>query len=103
MSNILSWISDWLRSQCNGDWEHMYGVKIGTADNPGWHVTIDLADTDLENLEMETEVIGNGDDDWFFYKVKNKQYFGSGDLSKLELLLQKFKELVEAPGNQFLE
>ncbi|WP_343691967.1 immunity 53 family protein [Chitinophaga sp.] len=95
MSEILSWISQWMNSQCNGDWEHMYGIKIGTADNPGWYVTIDLAETELEDLEMETDVTENAEDDWFFYKVKNKQYFGAGDLSKLEFLLYTFKKLVE--------
>lgn len=44
---------------------------------------------------METDVTENAEDDWFFYKVKNKQYFGAGDLNKLEFLLYAFKELVE--------
>ncbi|WP_343691963.1 immunity 53 family protein [Chitinophaga sp.] len=95
MSEILSWISQWMNSNCNGSWEHMYGVKIGTLDNPGWYVTIDLTDTELESLEMETDVIENSENDWYYYKVKDKKYFGAGDLNKLEFLLYAFKELVE--------
>ena len=36
---------DWYLSQCNGDWEHAYGVKIDTLDNPGW--TLEVEDTVL--------------------------------------------------------
>ncbi len=43
-------INKWFEEQCNGDWEHIYGIKIYTLDNPGWAVKIDLYDTDLENV-----------------------------------------------------
>ncbi|MFK0239099.1 Imm53 family immunity protein, partial [Streptomyces vinaceus] len=33
------------------DWEHEWGVKIATLDNPGWTVEIDLEETDLEGRE----------------------------------------------------
>jgi Immunity protein 53 len=45
--NALQELQQWYQSQCNGDWEHTYGVKIDTLDNPGWSVTIELADTYL--------------------------------------------------------
>jgi len=38
-------LEDWYASVCDGDWEHTYGVKIGTLDNPGWTVDIDLRQT----------------------------------------------------------
>jgi hypothetical protein len=95
MEQIINWISNWLLSHCDGDWEHEYGVKIETLDNPGWSVTIDLTDTELDHLDFETDIVETSDNDWYVYKVKNKQYFGAGDLNKLELLLEKFKELVE--------
>lgn len=43
--DTLQELQRWYRSQCNGDWEHSYGVKIDTLDNPGWSVTVELADT----------------------------------------------------------
>jgi Immunity protein 53 len=36
-------LEKWYRARCNGDWEHQWGVEIGTLDNPGWRVHIDLA------------------------------------------------------------
>ncbi|RFM25827.1 hypothetical protein DXN05_22980 [Deminuibacter soli] len=84
-----------MASQCDGDWEHEYGIKTETTDNPGWSVTIDLADTAWENLEFDWILIEIDDNNWYGYKVKNKKFFGTGDLNKLELLLEKFKELIE--------
>jgi len=43
------------RGQCDGDWEHSYGVKIETLDNPGWLVTIDLTDTTLGGVAAEED------------------------------------------------
>jgi len=36
LANVMERIQDWYRRQCDGDWEHSYGVKIETLDNPGW-------------------------------------------------------------------
>ncbi len=47
-SDNFDWLTKWYLSQCNSDWEHGYGVRIDTLDNPGWSIKIDLADTRLE-------------------------------------------------------
>jgi len=41
-------LTDWYQTQCNGLWEHSYGIRIDTLDNPGWSITINLAETSLE-------------------------------------------------------
>lgn len=33
--DVLERLERWYAAQCNGDWEHTYGVKIGYLDNPG--------------------------------------------------------------------
>jgi hypothetical protein len=45
----IAWQMQWYLSQCDGDWEHSYGVKIDNVDNPGWTLTVDLRDTSLEH------------------------------------------------------
>lgn len=45
----LQQLQTWYVAQCDGDWEHAYGVEIDTLDNPGWRLSIDLADTELED------------------------------------------------------
>lgn len=49
--HVLNWLQAWYADQCNEDWEHEWGVKIETLDNPGWSVSIDLEETDLEDCE----------------------------------------------------
>jgi len=40
-------------SQCNGDWEHSWGVHIETLDNPGWKFQFNLKYTPLHHLPFE--------------------------------------------------
>ena len=47
MSNVILQLQQWYEAQCNGDWEHHYGISIESQDNPGWRVEIDLKDTPL--------------------------------------------------------
>ncbi|KAB2848690.1 MAG: hypothetical protein F9K41_18090 [Sphingopyxis terrae] len=54
--DTLSRLQDWYRRQCDGDWEHDYGVKIETLDNPGWMLLIDLARTSLDGKPFERVV-----------------------------------------------
>ena len=32
--STLTWLQAWYMSNCNGDWEHGYGVSVRTLDNP---------------------------------------------------------------------
>ena len=51
--NPISWLQNWYTTQCDGDWEHDYGITIGTLDNPGWYVVINLVETPLEAAAFE--------------------------------------------------
>lgn len=49
--NDITWLEAWYQQNCDGYWEHSYGIEIETLDNPGWHVKIDLRETDYVNLK----------------------------------------------------
>lgn len=51
----LEWLMNWYVRECNNDWEHSYGVKIDTLDNPGWAMEIDLRKTILEGLPFQSK------------------------------------------------
>ncbi len=51
--DALTWLEDWYASQCDGLWEHGYGIEIGNIDNPGWTLKIDLIGTNLENTPFD--------------------------------------------------
>ena len=91
----MNWLTEWFKSQCNGDWEHENQIQIYTVDNPGWVVKIDLRNTMLEKLEVEYKLVEKDENDWYGFSIKNAVYDGAGDLDKLELLINKFREIVE--------
>ena len=97
--DILEWLQNWYREKCNDDWEHSFGIKIDTIDNPGWFVVIDLNDTRLKDIIINYQLIEQNKNDWYGYKVENSKYEASGDPTKLKLLLIKFKEIVENHDN----
>jgi hypothetical protein len=92
---ILTWLQNWYQAECNEDWEHAYGVKMETNDNPGWKIQIDLKETDLEKLEIRQVLVKKSDNDWYSFKIEEATFYGCGDPMKLELLLWTFRDIVE--------
>ena len=97
--NILDWIQKWYTSQCNQDWEHSYGIRIDTLDNPGWQVTIDLNETNLQTLVIPYKLVENSENDWYSVEVKDFKFNANGDPTKLEFLLSKFREIAESKSS----
>lgn len=95
-TNILEWIQNWYKTECNEDWEHTYGIRIETVDNPGWFLQIDLKETDYVDIVADTGLIEYGEHDWYIIKIEDSVYKASGDPSKLEFLLTKFREIIES-------
>ena len=62
--DTLTWLQDWYSRQCNDDWEHSWGVKIDNIDNPGWMVTINLIQTNLQEKSFEKVAIKRSETDW---------------------------------------
>ena len=89
--DYLMRLQKWYQSNCNEDWEHSFGVRIDTLDNPGWSVEIDLTDTCLQNGTIKISE-DNGEDDWYIIETKDKKYIGNGDFSKLNKILEIFFE-----------
>lgn len=93
--DIIKWIQDWYKNNCNGYWENMYGIEISNIDNPGWRVKIDLSETSLEKKEFIEVKEDLGDDDWFVCGVNGNVFDACGDSGKLEKILYIFKEWTE--------
>ncbi len=97
-NEILKWLENWYNSNCNGDWEHSYGITIETIDNPGWHIKIDLKNTPLEKKIINYELKENNETDQYGFKVENSEFIATGDVHKLSFLLELFKKLIEEEG-----
>lgn len=92
----LEWLQSWYLLQCNGDWEHSYGVKIDTLDNPGWSLEIDLTDTSLQNRPFEKTKIERTEDDWVMCEVEKNQFYGAGGPKNLGEIIQVFRNWIES-------
>ena len=90
----LQFLERWYQQQCNGFWEHGFGVTIETLAQPGWMVTVDLTETRLENETMEPVRQERSEKDWLICEVSHKQFRGQGDARKLLAVLKVFDEWV---------
>lgn len=91
---MIEWLENWYENQCDGEWEHEYGIVIESLDNPGWHISIDLANTNIEIDEISWTLLEVSEKNWLGFKIENNQFIGSGDQKKLNVLIFIFKELV---------
>jgi elongation factor P hydroxylase len=73
-SDTLNWLQAWYAAQCNGEWEHSWGIKIDNIDNPGWIVTIDLRETELFEKAFEKLNIKRSELDWIMCFVKEAKF-----------------------------
>ena len=83
----LSRLEQWYSARCNGLWEHQWGVDIGTLDNPGWTLDIDLWETSAQDRVLERVRIERSKNDWISYWVeKNKFHAAMGPRNLTECI-----------------
>uniref|UniRef100_A0AAU3IBR9 Immunity 53 family protein n=1 Tax=Streptomyces sp. NBC_01393 TaxID=2903851 RepID=A0AAU3IBR9_9ACTN len=82
---LLDRLQNWYAQQCNGDREHEWGVKIATLDNPGWTISIDLEETDLEERDYPRQEINRATQDRVCAWIAEKTFHaacGPGNLTE---------------------
>ena len=90
MSTLLNEVQTWYQAQCDGDWEHKFGITIRTLDNPGWSVRIDLNSTLLEDKIFASIGVHETEQSWISCEVEGTTFVGRGDTSRLEEILSAF-------------
>ncbi len=90
MQALLNDLQTWYAAHCDDEWEHAFGIRISTLDNPGWSVQIGLRDTRLENKPFAQIERDETEDSWLVCKVEEKRFVGCGDPSRLEEILGIF-------------
>ena len=111
--DLISWLQNWYAAQCDGDWEHQYGVTIETLDNPGWYAVINLAETSLEGTTfrpvderyrseenwVDCRVVEGDTEGNSVRDVGGPQFRGAGGPHILSEILQIFRESVVRQEN----
>ena len=72
--SALARLENWYASHCNGDWEHQWGIRISTLDNPGWRVVINVIGTKAEGAPLDRTRQERAQDDWVEYWVENGKF-----------------------------
>jgi len=101
MQGELEEIQRWYEAQCDGDWEHEFGVKIGTLDNPGWTVDIDLEGTSLEGRGFYPTKDMTHERDWLFCEVSEGLWRGAGGPRMLGHILRAFLDWAHQAQGEF--
>jgi hypothetical protein len=108
-NEVLQQLEDWYAGECNGDWEHTYGITIRTTGDSGWLVVVDLNDLnepELEQLLLAPVEVRRSKQDWLSYEVKDenlnytfgRKFIGRGGSGNLEEILQVFIDLAKKYG-----
>ena len=95
MMSIINWLENWYESNCNGDWEHTFGITIDTLDNPGWCLKINITETLYENVTFEDVTVERAENDWIFCRKKDGSIDCSGGPKNLEEMLGIVKKWMD--------
>ena len=91
-AGILSELQHWYSRQTDGDWEHEFGIRLETLDNPGWSLSIDLTDTELATRPFEELRELEPERDWIICQVVDGRYEARGGPFMLERMLRVFTQ-----------
>ena len=91
----LLWLVNWYDRQCDADWEHQFGVKVETLDNPGWSIRVSIQETELQDKKFQDISIERTEKDWIFCKVRNGFFEGDCGTLNLPEVLQIFRGWAE--------
>jgi len=97
MATPMGRLASWYLSQCNGDWEHCFGMDVTTAGgDAGWSGEIEVEETELEEVPFEpVERDFGAAGRVHCSRVENKFVFTCGP-TLLERAIEVFVEWAEA-------
>ena len=81
----------WYLRQCDGEWEHGFGIRLETLDNPGWSLRISTLRTDTELSDRAAVEVNLEDEiNWMVYRVEEGDYVAHGGPNMLAKMIQTF-------------
>ena len=90
------WLQQWYQAHCNGNWERDCRIHLGTLDNPGWSLTINLEGTELENKNFQKiKDTDRSEEDWTVCRVENTKFEAYGGVENLPGVLKVFRYWTE--------
>lgn len=103
MDTAISLLQKWYARHCDEDWEHSYGIKLDTLDNPGWILTVDLADTEFSDFSLSMSRVDRSQVDWIQSEISGRRYIACGGVFNLEEMIIQFLIFVGEHGVESLQ
>jgi hypothetical protein len=94
-ASALEFLAAWYSDQCDGEWEHEFGVRLDTLDNPGWYLRVDLIGTAAERRFVERRRFDFGAGGWVIVGSDGRTFEASSDPSSLNFALEEFRRFIE--------
>ena len=95
MGDGLGALQAWFAAHCDGNWEQEYGVTIGTVEDPGWELRVDLVGTPLEGTDLPRERTARAPEDWCEAWCDGYTFHAAGGPHSLDELLDAFVSFAE--------
>lgn len=89
---LLEFVQMWYANECNGDWEHSFGVSMTINKDNCCHIIIDLNETYWEDYALRNPI---GSLDTFQCYTKDLKFIGDGQLVYIKVFLETFKAWIE--------
>ncbi|MFC8678486.1 Imm53 family immunity protein [Streptomyces griseorubiginosus] len=93
-TSAFAGLVQWYQSQCDGDWEHEYGVRLASLDNPGWTLEVDLQETDAEGRLMPKRRTDDEQGKWLVAWSDGERFRASCDPGSLEEMVRLFQGFI---------
>lgn len=93
----LTWLQAWYAAQCDGVWEHGYGISIETLDNPGWSLKIGLRGIPIAGTPFVDREVHRGEHDWIVLQLAGEEFRGSCGPLNLGEVIHEFRLWAEGP------
>ena len=101
--DVLGDLQKWYAANCNGGWEHYFGVVIETLDNPGWLLKIDLEETTLDGKHYQGFRRDLSEEQWIYCRVEDNKFIGIGDETQLEEIIKLFLSWAKSQDEDWLK
>lgn len=89
--DLIGALIAWFDAQCDGDWEHVGGIRIKTLGNPGWSLTVGLP---FESEDKKLIKVERSATDWLCCYVEQEEFRGAAGPENLEELIEYFLSFV---------
>jgi hypothetical protein len=92
---MINWLQNWVFQNCDGKWGKINRIFLRNIDNPGWLLTLQLANSRYENKHVPKMKIDRTENDWCHCFIDDEKFVDTGGPCNLNEMLNYFKDFVE--------